>query len=88
MMGKIVKWNLVKVNRGEPRLLRRDTVKILTKRDQSEFFLEVEETLEQEKWRAISEEYKMFDFVRSLTLIATQHRPESIDEIKKNCQRK
>lgn len=60
--------------------LRRDAIKILAKLDQSESLLEVEEILEEEKWLATSEEYKIFDFIRSLALIATYLRPETFEE--------
>lgn len=61
-------------------LLRRDAIKILAQLDQSESLLEVEEILEEEKWLATSEEYKIFDFIRSLALIATYLRPESFED--------
>jgi hypothetical protein len=60
--------------------LRRDAIEILAKLDQSESLLEVEEILEEEKWLATSKEYKIFDFIRSLALIATYLRPESFEE--------
>ena len=62
------------------KLLKIDATKILAKLDQSESLLEVEEILEEEKWLVTSEEYKIFDFVRSLALIATYLRPESFEE--------
>lgn len=62
--------------------LRRDASKILAKLGQSESLLEVEEILEGEKWLVTSEEYKIFDFVRSLALITTYLRPELFEETK------
>ncbi|MGY5860256.1 MAG: hypothetical protein RTU63_12880 [Candidatus Thorarchaeota archaeon] len=60
--------------------LRRDATKVLAKLDQSESLLEVEEVLEEERWLVTSEESKIFDFIRSLAVIATYLRPESFEE--------
>jgi hypothetical protein len=62
------------------KLLRRDVIKILAKLDQSESLYIEEELLEDEKWLATSDEYKIFDFIRSLALIATKLQPESFEE--------
>ena len=64
------------------KLLRRDVSRILAKLDQSESLLDVEETLEDEKWFASQEEYKIFDFIRSLALIATKLQPALFEETK------
>lgn len=64
------------------KLLRTDVTTILAKLDQSESILEVEEVLEDEKWFVSPDEYKIFDFIRSLALIATQLRPELLEETK------
>lgn len=60
--------------------LRRDASNILAKLGQSESLLEVEEILGEEKWLVTSEEYKIFDFIRSLALITTYLRPELFEE--------
>ena len=60
--------------------LRRDAVEILAKIDQSESLLEVEDILEEEKWLATSSESKIFDFIRSLAVIATYLSPKSFEE--------
>lgn len=62
------------------RLLRTDVTKILAKLDQSESLKIEEELLEDKKWLVTSDEYKIFDFIRSLALIATKLRPESFEE--------
>ena len=62
------------------KLLRRDAIKILAKLDQSESLYIEEEILEDEKWLATSDEYKIFDFIRSLALIATKLQPGSFEE--------
>jgi hypothetical protein len=62
------------------KLLRRDVIKILAKLDQSESLYIEEELLEDEKWVATSDEYKIFDFIRSMALIATKLQPESFEE--------
>ncbi len=62
------------------KLLRRDVVKILAQLDQSESLYIEEELLEDEKWFATPDEYEIFDFIRSLSLIATKLKPESFEE--------
>lgn len=64
------------------RLLRRDAVKILAQLDLSESLLDVEEVLDDERWLATPEEYKILDFIRSLALISTKLQPESFEETK------
>jgi len=64
------------------RLLRRDAVKILARLDLSESLLEVEELLNDEKWLATPEEFKILGFIRSLALISTKLQPESFEETK------
>ena len=64
------------------KLLRRDVVKILAQLDLSESLLEVEEVLDDEKWLATPEEYKILDFIRSLAVISTKLQQESFEETK------
>ncbi len=60
--------------------LRRDVVRILAKLDQSESLYIEDEILEDEKWLASVDEYAIFDFIRSLALIATKLQSESFEE--------
>lgn len=79
---------LAKTDSEEPsldqmlKLLRRDVVRILAKLDQSESLYIEDEILEDEKWLASNDEYAIFDFIRSLALIATKLQPESFEETK------
>ncbi|MFW9843456.1 MAG: hypothetical protein ACFFEV_02650 [Candidatus Thorarchaeota archaeon] len=65
------------------RLLRRDAVKILAELDLSESLQDVEEILEDERWLATPEEYKVLDFIRSLALISTKLQLESFENTKR-----
>ena len=64
------------------KVLRRDVVRILAKLNQSESLYIEDELLEAEKWLASLEEYEVFDFIRSLALVATKLQPESFEETK------
>ena len=64
------------------KLLRKDAIRILAKLDQSQSLYIEDEILEDEKWLASVDEYAIFDFIRSLALIATKLQPESFEETK------
>ncbi|MFW9893879.1 MAG: hypothetical protein ACFFFO_16865 [Candidatus Thorarchaeota archaeon] len=64
------------------KLLRRDARRILAKLDQSESLNIEDELLEDERWLASNDEYEIFDFIRSLALIATKLQPETFEHTK------
>jgi hypothetical protein len=61
-------------------LLREDVTMILARLDQSESLAIEEQLLEDDRWLASSEEYKILDFIRSLSLIATKLQPNQFEE--------
>jgi hypothetical protein len=64
------------------KFLRRDVIRILAKLNQSESLIIEDELLQAEKWLASLEEYEIFDFIRSLALVATKLQPESFEDTK------
>lgn len=64
------------------RFLRRDVVRVLAELDQSESLTIEDELLEDEKWFASVDENEVFDFIRSLALVATKLQPESFEDTK------
>lgn len=66
------------------KILRRDVTKILAQLDQSESLSIEDQVLEEERWLASSDESRILDFIRSLSLIATKLQPESFEETKSN----
>ncbi|MFW9834779.1 MAG: hypothetical protein ACFFEK_12340 [Candidatus Thorarchaeota archaeon] len=61
-------------------LLREDVTMILARLDQSESLAIEDQLLEDDRWLASSEENKILDFIRSLSLIATKLQPNQFEE--------
>jgi hypothetical protein len=61
-------------------LLREDVTMILARLDQSESLAIEDQLLEEDRWLASSEENKILDFIRSLSLIATKLQPNQFEE--------
>lgn len=61
-------------------LLRENVTMILARLDQSESLAIEDQLLEEDRWLASSEENKILDFIRSLSLIATKLQPNQFEE--------
>jgi hypothetical protein len=61
-------------------LLRENVTMILARLDQSESLAIEDQLLEDDRWLASSEENKILDFIRSLSLIATKLQPNQFEE--------